>query len=355
MIMKIKSYLLTAAIVLSVASCKKDKNDDNTPTEQTPYQSGVFVSCEGPFQTGSGTISFLNRSTKVVSNDIFQTVNGRPLGNVVQSINVYNGKGYIVVNNAGKVEVVSIGDFKSVGKIDGLTSPRYFIGLNSSKGYVSDMSGSVAVVDLSSNTVVKTISNGRSPDQMEIVNDKLFVLNYGGLGTDSTITVINTQSDTVEATVNVYYKPNSIKVDANGKLWVMCGGRGYTGYPQVDDTPGHLLCIDPSTYNIEKDLAFPATGDHPEHMVIDKESATVYYLDNNKVYAFGLNSAVLSTTALISRSFYALGYDGVEDYLYAGDPVDYASNGWVYRYHANNGTSVDSFRVGIIPGNFYFN
>lgn len=340
-------------IVLSFAACRKDKNN-NSDQQVLPYETGVFISCEGPFQSGTGTISFFNRSTSAVDNDIFEKVNDRPLGNIVQSIAIYNDKGYIPVNNAGKVEVVSMADFISTGTINGFTSPRYFVGFNSSKGYVSDMSGFVAVVDLGSNTITKKIMNGRSPENMVIANNKLFVLNFGGWGTDSTITVINTNADTIEKTIFVTYKPNSIRTDANGKLWIMCGGKGFTGYPQSDDTEGHLLCLNATTYTVEKDIPFPTTGDHPEHMVFNSNKTKAFYINNNMVYQFDLGSASLNTTSFVSKSFYSLGFDPVSGNLYAADPVDYSQSGWVFRYNADNGTKIDSFKVGVIPGNFDF-
>ncbi|NTW32932.1 MAG: hypothetical protein HGB12_09940 [Bacteroidetes bacterium] len=353
--MKIKKYLPIAVIALSFIACKKEKSESNNKDSSSlPYKSGVFISCEGPFQNGTGTISFFNRSTNVVDNDIFEKVNNRPLGNIVQSITVYNDKGYITVNNAGKIEVVGIADFISKGTITGFTSPRYFVGFNSSKGYVSDMSGFVAVVDLNSNTITKKIVSGRSPDNMVIVNNKLFALNYGGWGIDSTITIINTNVDTIEKTIFIGYRPNSIKEDSNGKLWVMCGGKGYTAYPQSDDTEGHLLCLNTTTYEIEKDIPFPTSGDHPEHLVLNGSKTKAFYINNNMIYQFDLSSSSLNTTSFIGKSFYSIGLDNVSENLFAADPVDYSQAGWVFRYNSDNGIKIDSFRVGVIPGNFDF-
>ena len=216
------------------------------------------------------------------------------------------------------------------------------------------MSGFVAVVDLASNTIAKKIINGRSPDNMVIADNKLFVLNFGGWGTDSTITVINTNADSIEETIFVDYKPNSIKSDGNGKIWVVCGGKGFTGYPQSDDTEGHLLCINASTYAVEKDFAFPSTNDHPERMVFNNDKTKAFYLNNNGIYKFDLSSTSLNASLIDSKSFYSLGLDPVSGILYAADPVDYSQAGWVFRYNVDNGNKIDSIKVGIIPGNFDF-
>eukprot|EP01034_Spumella_vulgaris_P009002 gene9002-11428_t len=37
--------------------------------------------------------------------DIFQSVNGAPLGDILQSMTYINDRAYIVVNNSGKIEI----------------------------------------------------------------------------------------------------------------------------------------------------------------------------------------------------------------------------------------------------------
>ena len=79
-------------LIILLAGCKKD-NTNVTPLPVTPppvthaaYRTGVFIMNQGNFGTGSGTISFFDRSNLTVQQDIFMAVNNRPLGNVVQSM-----------------------------------------------------------------------------------------------------------------------------------------------------------------------------------------------------------------------------------------------------------------------------
>ena len=53
-------------------------------------------------------------------------VNNRPLGDMVQSFSVADDKGFIVVNNSQKVEVVLLNTFKSSGCIRGILSPVFY-------------------------------------------------------------------------------------------------------------------------------------------------------------------------------------------------------------------------------------
>ena len=71
------------------------------------------------------------------------------------------------------------------------------------------------------------------------------------------------------------------------------------------------------------------------------------------VYEFGILDTSLSTSPIIARSFYGLGYDPVLNEIYGSDAVDFVQQGWVYRY-ASTGSVIDSFQVGIIPGSFAF-
>ena len=73
----------------------------------------------------------------------------------------HNDKYYIVVNNSSKIEIVNKTDFVSTGVIEGLAQPRYFLGIDNQKAYVSQwgangLDGSLAIIDLSDNSVTKT-------------------------------------------------------------------------------------------------------------------------------------------------------------------------------------------------------
>jgi YVTN family beta-propeller protein len=344
-------FTILAFAAITFSSCVKD--DKNQPK---PYESGVFVVCQGKFTDGTGTVSFYDRSTRTSEDDIFGSANSFPLGNVAQSMEIYNGKAYIVVNNSGKVEVADAETFKSTGVITGLTSPRYFIGISATKGYISDWSNNVAVVDLTSNTITKTIPvNQSGPEKMLKKDNKVFVINGGGWGIDSTVTVIDVATDAVIKTIVVGKRPTGIQADGN-KVWVMCSGKGFNGFPGTDDTEGHLIGINPATLVVEMDLPFPNTTEHPENLLINNSKTKMYYLYRSGIYQFDLNQTSLSSQALIqlNKYFPGMGLDPATGYIYAADPVDYVQNGWVFRYNPNTAAVVDSFKVGIIPTEFYF-
>jgi hypothetical protein len=356
---KFNNYLILFALAaLSFyCSCKKKENDIAETPSNPVYGKGIYISCEGPFQTGTGTISYYNPQSKMLVNEVFMKENGRPLGNIVQSITIFNGKVYAVVNNAAKVEVADASTFKSVGVINGLTSPRYFIGHNSNKGYISDWSNNVKVINLQNNSITKSIATGgKGPERMLLSGNLLFVLNAGGWDIDNLLTVINTGTDMISDTVRIGDRPGGIVKDKDNMIWIICSGKGFNNWPQADDTKGRLICINPINMQIVHSFEFSATDIHPECLAIHPDGDKLYYLYQGGIFEMSIHANSLPNSPLISssRSFYALGFDGVSMNIVVSDPLDYSQNGWVIMYNPQSTLAVDSFKVGIIPGNFCF-
>jgi YVTN family beta-propeller protein len=339
---------LTATIVFN--SCNKD--DDNSANGA--FTNGIFIVNEGPFQNGTGTITFFNPDSNYVKQDIFEMVNGRPLGNIAQSMTIANSKGYIVVNNAGTVEVVNAATFKSEGTVTGLVNPSQFLVIDDKKAYVSDWVGHIAVIDLISNTITKTIPAGTGPDAMLKSGNYIYVANTGGFSVDSTVTIIDFITDQVIKTVTVGDVPSGIVADANGNIWIICKGIGFNGWPQAGDTPGRLVRIDPSTLTINYTYTFPSGDNHPEKLVINQQKSMLFFLYNYGIYRFNITALSASPEEVMSRPFYSLGYENETGYLYASDVKDYVSNGIVLRIKANDGSVIDSIQAGIVPRGFVF-
>lgn len=355
--MKLSPIFILAFFLLLATGCSKD---DITVTGV--YSQGVFITNEGPFQSGSGTISFLDTETGTMNQKIFETVNNRPLGNIVQSIEVFRAKAYIVVNNSNKVEVADAGNFTSIGVINGLFQPRYFVGVSSDKGYISQWgdsgsNGSIAVVDLNSRQITKTIETGGGPENMVFQDGMVYVVNSGGFGNGNEVFVINGETDEVERTISVGDKPNSLQIDANNNLWVLCGGlKVFNSDFSIDEqnsTAGKLLQIDlEDNDNVLGEFDWSNVFSGPSNLILNETKTILYYRDG-QVFKMGIEESSLPSAPFLGNFFYGLGLDQNTGILYGTDAGDFASDGELLRFMAD-GSPIDTFQVGIIPGNFYF-
>lgn len=347
------TFVLSATVSSMFTSCK----DDEQELPKGKYETGVFISNEGPFQNGTGTISFLNRDSSTIENDIFEAVNNRPLGNIVQSVYVHNDKAYIVVNNADKIEVVNANTFEEAGVINNLKLPRYFLPIDNNKAYVSQwgdggVNGAVKVIDLSTNTVTKTITVGNGAENMLLHNGKVYVANSGAFGYDSTLTIINAATDNVEATITVGANPNSLVKANNGNIYVLCGGKYKSDFSMLE-IKGSLAIINSSNNTVSNSFSFSSDFAQPNDLIINETGNKMYYNYDGKVYTQDATANNLQLNVFANRGFYSLGFDNVSDYIYAGDAGTFSSNGMVLRYNIN-GTVVDSFEAGIAPNGFFF-
>jgi YVTN family beta-propeller protein len=360
-----KKNSLHSALLLFVAICLASgchKKDDDEPANITPPEKddGVYVINEGTFGGGNGSIDYYSAKADSIQNDIYGYVNALPLGDVVQSMTIFNGKGYICVNNSHKVEVVNMADFVSTGTSNGYAGPRYFLGINNTRGYVSDwFTNGVMVVDLVTNAVIDTIPTGAGPEQMVMVNNNVYVTNVGGYGNDSTVTVINTITSSVIATIQVRLNPNSIKTDASGKIWVLCGGSiGPDFTPSTaDDRAGSLVRINPATNSVEQTLAMTAF-DHPVKLAIDGNGTNLYYLNGvdgykGRIFTMNVNSNVLPAVPLVNKDFYGLGVGPQSGELYGGFAPDFLQSGTLFRYK-NDGSLISSKTTGVAPNGIVF-
>ena len=347
------NFLIILLSVLVLASCQNDSIRPNVPTGL--YENGYFVTNEGNFGTGNGSLSFIDDRGSV-SNNIFAQTNSFSLGDVVQSMEIINEKAYIVVNNSSKIEVANIDSMAHVATINGLISPRYILQVSNERAYISDWGiGGIHVLDLNTNSIISNISTGQGPEKMLIKDNKAYICNVGGFGLDNTVSVIDTENDVLITNINVGDKPNSIVEDANGNIWVLAGGNTEydANWNVVAETPGELTTINSETNNVDGSVVFEV-GDHPKDLIIDDNGTTLYFSNGSwskSVYSFNIYNNMLSENPIINKSFYSLGYN--DNHIYGTDVKDYVQNGWTYKFNTN-GQVVDSNEVGIIPGGYCF-
>ncbi len=327
-------------------------SDDAPPLLLGDYEKGYFITNEGLFQNGTGTLTFVNEAGIAV-HSVYKSVNNEDLGSVVQSMAVHNDFAYIIVNDAHKIVVANRYTMKKIAVIEGadIKNPRNFVAIGNT-GYISNWGEAgdatddyIAVVDLTANTVTKKIPVGEGPEDLLIDGNTIYVTLQGGWSQNNKVEVIDANSNTVTSTLEVGDAPNTIVKDAVGAIWVLCGGKpSFTGV----ETNGRLAKIVNSTVSI---FDF-AEASHPKHLTID--SGQLYYSLNGKVYAMSTSATELPTTEVsgLDGFYYSLKAHNGE--LYATDAGNFTSEGMLKIFDLLDNSLKATISTGIIPGSVVF-
>lgn len=345
--------LLTAVLMLTACG---DDDFGEINTGQSPYISGagVFVINEGNFGSGNGSLSFIHLDSMTIANDIFYSANNRPIGDVPYTMLIMEEELWVAVNNSGRIEALSLHDLKTVAVIDGLASPRFMLRVSDQKVYVSDLySDRITIINRDTYQVSGSVVAGRSTESLVMAAGKVFAAfwsNYSYPGLENNqVLVIDPAIDMVVDSIEVGKEPNSMAVDKNGRLWVLCSG-GFMG-----ETYPELWRIDPQNLESEQVITFPEINSSPGSLRANGNADTLFFL-NQGVFAVAVDEPVLSGQPIINMQdglFYGLGVDPVNSWIFVSDAIDYQQRGLVKMFNSK-GEPVHTFTAGIIPGSFWF-
>jgi DNA-binding beta-propeller fold protein YncE len=340
-----KNLVKIIILLLILTSCLKSPNSENL---NFTFKGGVFIVNEGNYRGGNGSLSFYSYDSSKIFNDLFHSINDRPLGDVPNSMAIRGNYAYIVVNNSGKIEVTNQATLVSVATITGLISPRNISFINDNKAYVSSLySDSVAIINLTDNSISGYINLRRSSETIAIIGNKAFI-SYWTEGKE--IMVVNTDNDKVLDSIEVGIEPESMTFDRYGMLWVLCNG-GFARQNYAE-----LVEINTSTNSVENTLVFPTKDASPTSLKIDGNGQTLYYLDNG-VRKMDIGATDLPATPLITpqsgQYFYKIGINPYNNDIFVTDAVDFAQQGYLLLF-SSDGKLVSSQKAGIIPGSMCF-
>ena len=351
-----KIILSIFAMSLLIVSCSSD--DDGTTSEPLgAYEDGIIVSGEGSFSLPS-SISFISEDLMTSENQIYFNTNNETTGGYLQSIGFNDDKAYIVVQD-GTIKVVNRYTFEKLATIStGLSLPRY-IAFEDNTAYVSDWGDPndttddyIAVIDLTSNTVISTIPVSEGPEQILEESDKLYVSHKGGYNVNNVISVIDTSDNSLE-TITVNDVPDEMFIDESGDLLVLSSGANQYWLTPAVITDAAITRINLSDNSIISNLEFPS-GEHPSLMTY--EDGIAYYILNNEVYSLVDNATSLPTTSLFNiTASNAYGLSVNDNQLFVTDAGGFAANSTLLVYDISSGTETNTFSVGVGASKIYFN
>ena len=314
---------------------------------------GLFIINEGNYMYGNASLSYYDPADKTVQNEVFARSNAFPIGDVAQSMTIFDGLCWVVVNNSGVIFALDPSTFREVRRITGFTSPRYIHFIDNHKAYVTQIwDPRIYIVDPAECRITGYIETGMdfetgSTEMMVQIGDNVYVNCWSY---QNRILKIDTETDTVTDELVVGIQPSVLTKDCNDCLWTVTDG-GYEGSPYGHER-ATLARIDADSFVTDKTFYFN-DGDAPRSLTIGSDGHTLYWI-NDGIYKMDIGSDELPTEPIIRPKgtiFYSLTVDPATGEIYVGDAIDYTQNGVVMRY-APNGTLLDTFSVGVNPGNF---
>lgn len=338
-----KINLLLALFIFT--SCSSD-DDSAPPMPQGDFDFGTLVLNEG----GIGTVTYISNDFSRVEQQIYTAVNpGEELGAFVENIFFDNSdRAYIISGGSNLITVVNRFTFEKIGEITtGLDNPRYGIAFGDSL-YVTNQAAFgttaddyVAVYDQESLTASSSIVIGKTVEFIITDGSKLYVQN-ATFGLGNGITIIDPNTNSVEAEITTGEALRSIKINANS-LFALHG----TG----------IDVVNLNTQEISSTIALP--DDISGATNLDIFNGQFYYTFGASVYTSPLSASTLSTTPLITyesnSQFGAMyGFAVNDGLIYLSDGTDFASDGFVEIYDLE-GNLVFETDAGIGPNGFYFN
>ena len=280
--MKRFSLFYIACLILAVvSSCREDfyiipsQNQDTGVAPTRGNILGMYVLNEGNMGSNKASIDFLdldeNKPTVHYLRNIYSERNPnvvKELGDVGNDIKIYGSKLWIVVNVSNKVEVATADSCKRITQIN-IPNCRY-LAFKDGFAYVSSYVGPVKFdkdaplgmvykVDTVDFKKKDSVVVGYQPEELCIVDNKLYVANSGGYRApnyDHTLSEIDITTFKEIRKIKVGLNPHHCQVDHYGQIWVTSRGN----YNDVPSRIYHLYKGRNQLYEVIDSINTPVSG-----------------------------------------------------------------------------------------------
>jgi hypothetical protein len=366
--------ILLLIVITALSSCRKDQiilYGDNEIVDQ-PDKSiqSFYLLNEGNMGMNRASIDYYNSETATYNQDIFALKNPsvvKELGDVGNDIGIYGSKLYAVINCSNYIEVM---DAKSVKHITEIKVPNCrFIKFYQGKAYISSYAGKVgmdpnaevgfvAEIDTTTLQVTRKVNVGHQPEEMVILNNKLYVANSGGYRApnyDRTVSVVDLNSFTVMKDIDVDINLSSMAIDKHQNIFVVSRGNN-------SDIPPSLHVINSNTDQVIKKLDIPVTkmcllGDSLYYISapfsFQSETKVSYGILNTETFEIINDELITDDTAKSIVIPYGIAVDPKTKQFIITDAQNYIASGYVYCFSAE-GKMKWKKMTGNIPAHIVF-
>lgn len=336
---------------------------------------GFYLVNEGNMGSNKCTLDYYDYHTGLYSRNFYAERNPKvikELGDVGNDIGIYGSKLYVVVNCSHKVEVMDSKTGVRLGQID-IPNCRY-IRFYRGKAYVSSYVGPVLIdpdapkgavfeIDTTSFSVTRKVTVGYQPEEMEIIDDYMYVANSGGYRVpdyDNTVSVVQMIDFKQVQQIPVGINLHRVKKDRYNKLWVSSRG----------DYQSRKSCL----YVLEKRKGYNqmiVSDTLPvacSNMAIKGDSLFFYATEwNNYTSSNSISYGIIDvrTKEIISNNFitdgsekditipYGIAVHPETGDIFVTDAKNYVSSGTLYCFN-KEGRKKWSVRTGDIPAHIVF-
>lgn len=347
-------HQIVGLLCLLLSACVKDKPSSATRTKSNGK---TYVVCEGSYGNGNASLWSYDEATNISAGDVFESANNLPIGDVFQSMSRAGSNYLLCINNSDKLYAIDTGSLLVRGYIS-ISKPRYALPINNNTVFVSTLySNKIEVIDPTTLTITKSISLPfKNPEGMCRIGSKVYACAWDTAC--NKLYEIDENTNEISRKIAISgYAPHAVLVDNLGMLWVLSGnvtkGRQAT-----------LTRIDPSTGSTISSFSFSA-GKDPIKPAFNPTRDTLYFIQvkydgsasDNGIYRMSINDTALPSAPFVQATayqyFWALGIEPATGNIYVGDPKGFVQKGTVTVYRPNS-TIVNTFDVGLGPGQFYF-
>ena len=369
------AFIITLLLVMT--GCREEDVifiPEEIEVAQPEYTSlkGMFVLNEGNMGSNKATLDYYSFSTGRYTRNIFAFANPtvpKEMGDVGNDLGIYGNKLYAVINCSNKIDVMDKNTVKKIGQID-IPNCRY-IKFYDGYAYVTSYAGEVVInpdyeqigyvakVDTATLQVVDRCNVGFQPDELDIVNGKIYVANSGGYmvpNYENTISVIDIETFKEEGRIPIAINLQGCRSDRRGVLWIFSRGDYYENQSMI------------YAYDTRHSRLLKSFDCRVSNMWLDGDSLYVIGVQFSYVTMKSeVTYAIINTATLekVSDCFitdgtekdivlpYGVAVNPITKDIYVTDAKDYVSPGHLYCFDAAGKLKWD-VRTGDIPGHFAF-
>lgn len=380
--MKLHRFLLYLILLLAITGCREDElvvptEYDIIPEQPNPASEirGFYLVNEGNMGSNKCSLDYFDYETGLYARNLYAERNPnviKELGDVGNDIGIYGSKLYVVINCSHKVEVMDAKTGVRIGQVD-IPNCRY-IRFHRGKAYVSSYVGPVLIdpdapkgaifeVDTLSLAVTRKVSVGYQPEEMEIIDDYMYVANSGGYRApnyDNTLSVIQMVDLKQVQKIPVAINLHRVKKDKYNKLWVSSRGD--------HASRASRLCVLAKKLGTNNMVVTDTLNIACSNMAIKGDSLYFYatewsnYAQTNSV-SYGIIN--VKTKEVVSNNFitdgtekditipYGIAVHPETGDIFVTDAKNYVSSGTLYCF-SPEGKRKWSVRTGDIPAHIAF-